>query len=737
MALHEDLTADTRERTTVLSPPEILDPARQADCARLFEIRARGVATRDTLDAQLSDLAQSRRPGRKLSGPSLEAAKRSINADVPLAEFGRWVHFSWRPVLVRVLPPQEFAELRTNRNRYKILPAEQAKLANATVAIAGLSVGLAIATTIALEGIGARIHLADHDDLSLSNLNRLLAGVTELGMNKAVLAATRLWEVNPYLDIRLFQTGVSDANAASFLENVDLLIEECDDLYMKVRLRELCRTRRIPVLCETSDRGTLDIERFDLEPDRPLLHGRIGTTTAAELAGLSTKQKIPFVVSVLGHDMSAKLAASLMEVNESIWTWPQLGADVTLGGATASHFARRILSGHDVPSGRVQVDLDTYATVSCEGPAFGERELTEPFPHVPSVPECSASAGDHAKAPDLLFIAQAASLAPSGGNAQGWQFSATKHGLALALAPSQPSTQLDFERRASVLALGAAAEIALHASTALGFPSSLVVRDSTLELELRPRSQPDARGYREHCARHTNRRRGDGTLLGAAQIAALHGVVREDFMHLVPDREAMVSLGELLGDVDRFRLLNETTHRELYGELRFTHDQARATRDGIDLATLELEPWELAGIRLAARRDVIERLRTLGGGRALRDGAVRDAAGAAAYLFLRASDTTFAGIVNAGRDLQRVWARANALGLGVQPWAPILYLVHRLDARDCAAFSCAEIAELEDFRRRLRKIYPAFDSRAVMLLRLAHAPTARARSLRRVPVVVA
>ena len=42
---------------------------------------------------------------------------------------------------------------------------------------------------------------ADFDTLALSNLNRLSCGVADLGQNKAVVAARRLFEVDPYLEV--------------------------------------------------------------------------------------------------------------------------------------------------------------------------------------------------------------------------------------------------------------------------------------------------------------------------------------------------------------------------------------------------------------------------------------------------------------------------------------------------------------------------------------------------------
>jgi hypothetical protein len=65
----------------------------------------------------------------------------------------------------------------------------------------------------------------------------------------------------------------------------DLLVEECDSLDIKLLLRERARAHRIPVVMETSDRGMLDVERHDLEPDRPILHGLVGSLSAADLGG--------------------------------------------------------------------------------------------------------------------------------------------------------------------------------------------------------------------------------------------------------------------------------------------------------------------------------------------------------------------------------------------------------------------------------------------------------------------
>jgi len=63
--------------------------------------------------------------------------------------------------VVHLLEESEFAELRTNRNRYKITPDEQATLARKRIGVVGLSVGQSAALILALERSFSEMRLAD------------------------------------------------------------------------------------------------------------------------------------------------------------------------------------------------------------------------------------------------------------------------------------------------------------------------------------------------------------------------------------------------------------------------------------------------------------------------------------------------------------------------------------------------------------------------------------------------
>ncbi|MFI6998914.1 ThiF family adenylyltransferase [Nocardia sp. NPDC050175] len=345
--------------------PVLFEPARAADRAALAGLLESGVvgAVHDTIDTQLVELIHSREPSRRTSGSALEADVATQLAGVEPWAYGTWVWYPWSARLVHVLPRAEFRLVRTDRNREKIQRPQQRRLLDRRIGIVGLSVGNSAAVTLALEGIGGAFRLADFDELSLSNMNRLRAGVHDIGVGKAVLCARQLFEIDPYLDIEIMPTGLTEATMTEFFGTgaavIDLLVEECDTPYVKIAAREHARALGIPVIMDCNDRGMLDIERFDIEPDRPLLHGRLGDITSRDLPTLTAQDKADLILAMVDADrISPELAAAFPEIGRTLSSWPQLASDVALGGALVAEAARRILLGVPCESGRFYIDLE-------------------------------------------------------------------------------------------------------------------------------------------------------------------------------------------------------------------------------------------------------------------------------------------------------------------------------------------------------------------------------------------
>src|SRR5690606_20123115 len=110
----------------------------------------------------------------------------------------------------------EFIKVRTNRNIYKILPEDIDRLNKKKIGIIGLSVGQSIALTLALERTCGELRLADFDDVELSNMNRIRAGVQDLGMSKVIIAARQIAELDPYIKVTCYPVGITKENIRGF-----------------------------------------------------------------------------------------------------------------------------------------------------------------------------------------------------------------------------------------------------------------------------------------------------------------------------------------------------------------------------------------------------------------------------------------------------------------------------------------------------------------------------------------
>lgn len=351
--------------------PEILRASSPSDAARMQALAIGGVCVHDELQAQLIELVRCLNPARRYTKDELLGAVAEHLAGRDPLTYGVWVYYPWANKLVHLLDEAEFAQVRTDRNRNKITREEQAVLSTKKVGVIGLSVGQSVALTMALERSFGEIRLADFDTLDLSNLNRIRSGVHELGTPKVINTAREIAELDPFLKVTVFEEGMTRNNMDQFFcdgGNLDILVEECDSVDIKILARQKAKALRIPVVMDTSDRGLIDVERFDLEPERPLLHGLLeGMDLSSLERPMNNLEKVPIMSRFVGLDtISFRMRASIPELGKTLLTWPQLASAVVLGGAALTDIARRIFLEIPVQSQRQWIDLDELLPASEE-----------------------------------------------------------------------------------------------------------------------------------------------------------------------------------------------------------------------------------------------------------------------------------------------------------------------------------------------------------------------------------
>ena len=696
-----------------LDSARLLDEGDDEDARLLSGLR--GDPTVEFLDSWDAQSAALRR-----LGPTLEPEL--------LDERARFAHYPWRRAVVKVLGPRSFRRLRLDRNRNLITSEEQDRLGRLRIGVVGLSSGHVIAHTLAMQGVCGELRLADFDELELSNLNRVPGSVFDLGLNKTTVAARRIAELDPYLTVRTVPTGVTVEDIDGFLDGLDVVVEECDSLDVKALVRAEARARGLPVVMATSDRGMVDVERFDLEPDRPLFHGMLGDVDPATLAGLSGPEKVPYVMRLIEvGGLTARAAASLLEVGYTLSTWPQLAGDVTLGAGAVVEAVRRIGLGEPLSSGRISLDVGgAFDRMRAPAPDSTEErwETTELDEQLPG---------------ELLeSVVAAAVRAPSGGNVQPWTIVAGPDAVTVQLAPEYTTT-IDVGLRGSAVAVGAAVYNARVAAAAGGAVGQVAYAESSdapwlqARIDLVDGVDDDRAGlYPAVLNRETNRNHGTGAALPESVAADLVAAAEREGarLRILSSPQAIDELATICAAADRIRFLTPRLHTEMTSELRWPGDPDPDA--GIDVRSLELGPGGDLALTILRRPEVMADLAAWDGGGILGAETGTRIRSSSALVVVTAQGHALTDYARGGSAAEAVWVIAQSHGLAVQPISPsFLYAVDERELGDVAPDHVRELTELRSRFLGATGLDTAAGEVPILVLRLAYAAPASVRSRRR------
>lgn len=153
--------------------------------------------------------------------------------------------------------PLSTAPLSTGRlNRFArhiVLPelggAGQAALAQASVALIGVGgIGSPALQYLAAAGIGTLV-LIDSDVVDETNLQRqTIFTPADIGQPKAARAADWVRAFDPALTVITHEDRLTQANAATLLAGVDLVLDGCDNFATRLAVSDACVAQGMPLL---------------------------------------------------------------------------------------------------------------------------------------------------------------------------------------------------------------------------------------------------------------------------------------------------------------------------------------------------------------------------------------------------------------------------------------------------------------------------------------------------------
>ena len=281
---------------------------------------------------------------------------------------GLWVYYPWHFALVHIVNESDYKKMRLSRNEPLITKDEQAKVRNLSISFAGLNVGNPCAVCCALEGIGEEgiTKLADFDPLSATNLNRFRAGLVETETNKAIITARQIVDVNPFAHIVMYDAGLKPDNLEQFLDGADILVEEIDNLKLKIVLRDMAKAKKMPVIMVTGDGENviLDVERYDLETPE-ILNGHLAVETIQSIQSMmpgqgTFEERVMLARDFMGPrgELNNRLYDSFSMVGKSLAGIPQLAESSFCRGAVIAHAIRHMFAEPEtLKSGRYRLNV--------------------------------------------------------------------------------------------------------------------------------------------------------------------------------------------------------------------------------------------------------------------------------------------------------------------------------------------------------------------------------------------
>jgi hypothetical protein len=308
----------------------------------------------------------------------------------------------------------------------------------------------------------------------------------------------------------------------------------------------------------------------------------------------------------------------------------------------------------------------------------------------------------------------------------------------LAVDTSRDHSLYNYKRRASLIAMGAMIENMTIAGRQFGVEVTTELAEApdglaVATLRLMPASAAHDPLFPAIARRCTNRKPYGREALAADAAAALRAAVPAGSgatLTLVDDRSAMRDVARGASLNDRLLLGWRPLHDAFFESVRWTEEEASATRDGLFVKTLELGPMErpfkafrswgfmrvanIAGASLTAPRHSFQTFMR-----------------SAAFVLVQADTVGPMACVQGGRAAQRTWIAATSIGFSAQPMMGMLCLLPYLGDRDFTLPASTRILITKAFELLQANLPLSNDRQPILMLRVGRAPAPSAVSLRR------
>ena len=348
---------------------------------------------------------------------------------------------------------------------------------------------------------------------------------------------------------------------------------------------------------------------------------------------------------------------------------------------------------------------------------------------------------------DIQKIVEAAILAPSGGNSQPWRFVYKDQRLFIFHDLSASYSFLDYSSLGSYIALGAAIENIKIKCDEIGYQASVdfaPFESGKPLVAIVSFKKSHDRIYRKALAdaihtRLTNRNISVRAVLSSSFYQELKSSISTGSYHgasleIVHDTSQIHELGDIAATSEKLVLMHPRGHYDAFKkELRWSEEENKAKRDGLDVATLGISKGEISALRIANDPEAIGFVRdVIKGGNAFKKMAQKAIAASSALGVVSMPEYSELNFLLAGGAIERIWLEANIAGVSVQPITQFTFLLARLVNGNGIGMDNYYKQEFTHLKERFFTLLPHLENRQpVFIFRLCKADEPKIKALRK------
>ena len=317
----------------------------------------------------------------------------------------------------------------------------------------------------------------------------------------------------------------------------------------------------------------------------------------------------------------------------------------------------------------------------------------------------------------LMRLLDAAIRAPSGDNCQPWSFRLEgETGISIHTVPERAKSFFDYENCATSLSVGAVIEnMRVQAASEGGklqlqYPTGMGISQPITTVELLP--DPGIEVLPEVQAamykRTVNRRPFLPCPLHHEKQAQLCAdPIERTGIQVVSRRKDIARWASIIELGDRIRFSHPLIHEELFSKLLFDRRSAQRIRIGLETDRLGIGPLAVPLLKFLRPWQRVTELSRWGLIGLLAGQSRLLALSSGALMVVTIPTTDAADWIRAGEQVERIWIRAQKLGLAVHPMTVALYLDLRYQREGMKNFLPQHRTLLQSLRKRLAELLPA------------------------------